>query len=63
MTKFNDFLKGEEPQENLDDMEHLTGMYGCKTCEKYTEIAFFNQNTLEMFWYCPDDHRSSQQFG
>ena len=63
MTKFDQFFTADEPEENLDDMQRLDGLYGCQLCEKDTSVAYFNEKVMEMFWYCPDKHRSSQQFG
>jgi hypothetical protein len=62
MTKFDDFLNDELPEINPDD-EQLDGNYGCQTCEKHTLIAHFNEKQLEIYWFCPEGHRSSIRLG
>lgn len=61
MTKFDDFIK---PAMNQNyNYQKLEGTYGCQLCDKNTDTAYFDERTLEMFWYCADKHRSSVQVG
>lgn len=63
MTRFDDFVKDAFAHIPASSLQKLDGNYGCQICEKYTEIAYFDESTGEMFWYCQDKHKSSVQVG
>lgn len=63
MTSFNNFFKEESPEEGSENLQRLDGIYGCQVCEKYSHSAYFDEMKLEMFWYCPEKHKSTQTFG
>ena len=58
MSKINDFMKPSEQSM----YEKLTGVYGCKYCSHDVEGAWWDESKRLMFWTCPDNHRSEQQF-
>ena len=63
MTKFNDFFDEPKEEDNDFNMQKIDGVYGCQSCDKDAPNAFFNEKTGEIFWYCPEQHKSSIQVG
>lgn len=65
MTKFNDFLGSEnEPtDEEFENMQRVSGQYGCQSCDKYAHVSYFDEQKGEMMWFCQDGHKSSFTVG
>ena len=58
MSKISNFM-GSSDQPNC---EKLIGTYGCKYCDKNMDFAWWDPAKQIIFWVCPDNHRSEQQF-
>jgi len=59
MAKFDDFVN--DTLKHSSEYQKLEGDYGCQLCEKQTPVAYFDEKTGEIFWYCSDKHKSSIQ--
>jgi len=56
MPNLNEFM-GEKPTPTgLDKIEEPRP---CSQCKKDSEYYFWNQETTEMTWTCPDGHKNS----
>lgn len=62
MSKFDDFLKEEEPE--VDNLQRLDGgNYGCQSCDEIVPTAWFDEQSGEIAWYCSQKHRSVIRIG
>ena len=63
MTSFNSFFSDNTGGENVEDMQRLDGEYGCQSCPNQTSVAYFDEKSMQIIWFCKDEHRSSIQVG
>ena len=38
------------------ELEKINGIKPCSRCEKDSDHSYWNPNTLELTWTCPDGH-------
>jgi len=61
MGKYSNFINPKISNNNK--FELIVGNYGCQTCPKETEEAWFDEKHNLIFWICSEGHRSEIRVG
>jgi hypothetical protein len=65
MPNLNEFLnKSTIETVPLDErVEVIEQMRPCSKCDLYVDRYYFNNQTMEMFWTCKDNHETKYKVG
>ena len=63
MPKLSEFLNKEKEILKNSRIEKIDGSRPCGQCDLDSQVYYFNQETLEMFWTCPDGHENKFKVG
>ena len=63
MPNLNEFLKKEEKKEINSSFETVEGSKPCSKCDKNAEESFWNQDSMTLYWECPDGHKNEIRVG
>jgi len=55
MPNLNEFLQNKEPEQGLSKIDESRP---CSKCSKDSEFYYWNEQSLEMTWTCPDGHKN-----
>jgi hypothetical protein len=62
MPDLNEFLgKDKKKIPDFIGWEKQYGVYGCKECKLDSDTAYFNEDSYQLKWVCPDGHVSMVQ--
>ena len=56
MPNLNEFINKDEEKPGLDKIDESRP---CSQCSKDSSFYYWNPQTLEMTWSCPDGHNNS----
>ena len=57
MPNINEFLNSPKKEVFVNpELEKINGIKPCSRCEKDSDHSYWNPNTLELTWTCPDGH-------
>lgn len=66
MPNLNEFFNKKNEEEIVIKnarIETIDGSRPCKDCDLDSDVYYFNQETLEMFWTCPSGHKNLFKVG
>ena len=56
MPNLNEFLQPSKPSNPL--LEKIDESRPCSKCDKDSEFYYWNKESTEMTWTCPDGHKN-----